>query len=81
MSEGRDKLLERLLVSVDRAYHQPKLLIWRGFLIGLASGAGGIIGAALVIALIGLLIRVFGGLPVIGEWLVNVGQKLPTESF
>ena len=75
--EYKAEQLERLLRAVERVYHRPGQIVWRGFLIGLASGAGGVVGAVLIVILIGFLIRWLGGLPVIGEWLINVGRQLP----
>jgi len=73
------KQLDRLMRAIERVYHNPSHIIWRGFLIGLASGVGGVIGVALVIGLLGFLVRALGGLPVIGQWLINVQHNLPTE--
>lgn len=44
---------------------------------GLLSGLGATVGVAIVIALLGFLIRELGGLPVIGDWLNDVGRFLP----
>ncbi len=68
--------LDRLVRAVDKAYHHPGPLVWRGFLIGLASGLGATIGVALVLALFGFLLRELGGLPFIGDWLQGVGDNL-----
>lgn len=70
------KNLDRLLRAVDKAYHHPGPLVWRGFLIGLASGLGATIGVALVLATFGFILRELGGLPVIGEWLQGVGDNI-----
>ncbi len=70
------KSLDRLLKAIDRAYHNPGPLVWRGFLIGLASGLGATLGAALVIGSLGFLLRELGGLPFIGDWLQGVGDNL-----
>jgi len=72
--EYEQKQLERLLRAIERIYHRPGLLIWRAFLFGLASGIGGVIGAALIVTLLGYLIRLLGGPPAIGDWLSNVGS-------
>ncbi|OGD60885.1 hypothetical protein A3A71_03175 [Candidatus Berkelbacteria bacterium RIFCSPLOWO2_01_FULL_50_28] len=79
--EQKEKVdrVERLITALDRAYHRPGLLVWRGFLIGLASGLGATIGAAIVLALLGFLLREFGGLPVIGNWLNSISNSLPTR--
>ncbi len=69
--EGQ-KNLERLIKAIDKAYHNPGPLVWRGFLIGLASGVGGVIGIAIIIGLLGLLVAALGGVPVLGELLKSL---------
>jgi hypothetical protein len=44
-------------------------VIWRGFLVGLASGIGGTLGVALVITILTLLAGKLGAIPFIGEVL------------
>lgn len=67
--EKQDKAMLRLAMAIEKAYHNPGFLIWRGFLIGLASGIGGVIGVAFIIVLLGLMVSSLGGVPVIGEAL------------
>lgn len=76
--EGEDReRLDHLAAALDKAYHHPEHLVWRGFLIGLASGLGATIGVALVITLVGFILRQLGGVPFIGEWLNTLSQELP----
>lgn len=77
MDEKSQANLERLLRAIEKIYHTPGYLLWRSFIAGLASGLGATIGAAIVLALIGFLIRELGGLPIIGQWLTDVGRILP----
>lgn len=67
--QEKDKILDRLAFSVEKAYNNPGKLMWRGFLIGLASGVGGTIGVAIIIILLTIMTRQLGGIPVIGEAL------------
>lgn len=71
--------IERLIAAIDKTYHHPGYLAWRGFLIGLASGLGATVGVAIIVAVISILIKQFGGLPVIGAWLNDLGQILPKQ--
>jgi hypothetical protein len=71
------KKIDQLISAIDKTYHNPGRLAWRGFLIGLASGLGTTLGVAIVLSIIGLLVRAFGGLPVIGEWITNFGAIVP----
>lgn len=75
--KSKEKSIDRLIVSLDKAYHNPGQLAARGFLMGLMSGLGATFGVAIVVGIIGLLIRQFGGLPVIGDWLNDLGRILP----
>ncbi|QQG50262.1 MAG: hypothetical protein HZB70_01615 [Candidatus Berkelbacteria bacterium] len=73
--EGMENL-DRLVRAIDKAYHHPGPLVWRGFMIGLASGLGATIGVAVVLAILGFLVRELGGLPFIGEWIQGVGNTI-----
>ena len=75
--EQKEKSINNLVAAIDKAYHKPGQLAWRGFLLGLMSGLGATVGVAIVLAVIGLVIRQFGGLPVVGEWLNDLGRILP----
>jgi hypothetical protein len=75
--EEKEKSINNLIAAIDKAYHNPGKLAARGFLIGLMSGLGATVGVAIVIAIVGLLIRQFGGLPIIGDWLNGLGRILP----
>ena len=69
--------INRLIRAIDLTYHNPGRLMWRNFLGGLLSGLGATIGVAIVLGILGVLIREFGGLPVVGAWLNDLGQILP----
>ena len=71
----RDRLLDRLAIALDRVFHRPRLLLWRGFILGFASG----IGAAFAIILIGFMVNHFGGIPLVGDFLQRFGQAVPSN--
>jgi hypothetical protein len=75
--EEKEKSINNLIAAIDKAYHNPGRLAARSFLMGLMSGLGATVGVAVVVAIIGLLIRQFGGLPVVGDWLNELGRILP----
>jgi len=75
--DEREGHIARLVTALERTYHHPGHLAWRGFLMGLASGAGATIGAAAILIIIGFLVRKLGGAPVIGDWFNNVQNALP----
>lgn len=76
MDNKHDKEVEHLAKIIDRVYGKPGSLISRGILIGFFSGAASIIGAAVVILLLGFLVSKLGGLPLIGEFLQNINQAI-----
>lgn len=78
-NDKEQKRIERLINAIDYAYHHPGALFWRGFLGGLASGLGATVGVAIVLTVLAFLLREFGGLPVIGDWLNAVDKALPTR--
>lgn len=43
---------------------------------GLLVGLGSVVGATLVLALLVWLISIFGGLPIVGQWLDSLEQSL-----
>lgn len=76
--EKADKL-DQLVNIIDKTYHHPGNLMWRSFVSGLLSGLGATIGVAVVLTLLGYLLRHLGGLPVIGQWLNDASQILPSH--
>jgi len=77
--QERDKTLNRLAIAIDRVFQKPGRLIWRGLLIGFASGVGGILGAAFIILVLGYLVSHFGGIPLIGDFLQRIGNAVPSN--
>lgn len=68
----QQKHVERLIAAIDKTYHHPGFLMWRGFMVGLASGLGATIGVAIVLGMLGVFLRELGALPIIGEWIKNL---------
>ena len=75
MTENDIKTLERLARAVEKAYQEPKRLMMRGFLLGIATGLGATVGVAVILAILGSIIRMFGGLPWLTDWL-SAAEKL-----
>ena len=70
------KELDQLVAAIHRSYMPTHKAMWRGFLIGVAGGLGTTIGVAIVLSLIGFVVRGLGGLPVIGTWLNDLGSLI-----
>jgi len=75
--EREEKQIDMLITAIDKAYHKTSYLVWRSFLIGLASGLGATLGVALLLGLIGYVLRELGGLPFVGNWINNFSTTLP----
>lgn len=77
--EDKQKSIDRLVEAINKTYNRPGNLIWRGFLIGLASGLGATLGVAIVLTLAGFLLGKLGGLPWIGQFFMDAAQNLPNR--
>lgn len=75
--EDKVKRFDQLVAVIEKTYHSPGNLMWRSLLVGLLSGLGATFGVAIVLALLGFMLRELGGLPVIGDWLNDVSRILP----
>ena len=73
----KQKTLNNLVNAVNKSYQSTHRSMWRGFLVGLATGLGTTLGVAIVLSLIGLIVRQLGGLPVIGTWITDFGSVVP----
>lgn len=68
-----DKILEKLkrveLQEFTNYLHSPWRIFWANFLAGTARGLGFLIGAALIITIVGFLItKILGNIPLVGEF-------------
>ena len=72
-----DQILEKLkrveLQEFTNYLHSPWRILWANFLAGTARGLGFFLGAALVIAVVGLITtKILGNIPVVGEFFQAV---------
>lgn len=75
----KNRQVEELSRILEKIYSKPSHLFKRGFLLGVASGMGWIIGATFVVLLIGFLVSKLGGIPLIGEILERINSAVPTR--
>lgn len=75
--QEKQQTLNRLVAAVNKSYQSAHSAMWRGFLVGIATGLGATMGVAIVLSIIGLVVRSLGGLPVIGTWITDVGTIIP----
>lgn len=87
MTEMQKKNLERLVESIESAgldefmeyIRSPWRMLWPNFVAGVARGIGALIGAALVIAIIGWILTQMISLPLIGKELEPYVSKVQAE--
>lgn len=56
-----------------------KKFFWLNFMAGIWRGIGGIMGAALAIVLLGYIVSLLGGLPLLGNFLRDIQQNVPAN--
>ncbi|MEI6581367.1 MAG: DUF5665 domain-containing protein [bacterium] len=67
------------IISLDGVMEiltNPKKLFWLNFKAGFVRGFAGVLGAALAIILISLMVAKLGGVPVIGEFIKQIGSAV-----
>ncbi|MFY0545217.1 DUF5665 domain-containing protein [Brevibacillus sp. H7] len=73
LNERMDKIalfLEDIrLADVIQNYTAPRKLLWTNFLAGLARGLGLTIGTAIVLGLLGYILKQFLSVPIIGDYI------------
>jgi len=79
METEDQKLLEKLTDAINHVYEKPTKIYVRYFFLGLFYGIGATVGAALLLAILGLLVKLFGGMPLIGDWLRAIFDAIPNR--
>jgi hypothetical protein len=74
-----DRILEKLkrveLQEFTNYLHSPWRIFWANFLAGTARGLGFLIGAALILTIVGLLItKILGNIPIVGEFFQAINH-------
>lgn len=62
------------LDAINELLGKPHKLWWLNFKTGLIRGFSSVVGAALAIVIIGFLVTLLGGLPVIGNIIHSIGD-------
>lgn len=72
-SQTNTELIASLgLEQINELLANKKKLWWLNFQTGFVRGFAGVLGAAVVIVIIGFLVTIFGGLPYIGHILQQI---------
>jgi len=77
------KLEVNSVISLDQVLEllsDKKKLYWLNFKAGFIRGFAGVLGAALAVVLLGYLVASFGGLPIIGDFISQLGQGYQTTT-
>ncbi|SDY77781.1 hypothetical protein SAMN05421736_103278 [Evansella caseinilytica] len=79
-AEQLDRRLEKISWALEKSkindvllnYTNPKRVFFINILVGIGRGLGLTIGTVIVLSLLGLLLRQFVDVPLIGEWISNI---------
>ena len=66
--------IDTLIAEIKALSKVTGMQLTRSFFLGLFYYLGATVGLAIFIALLGFLINLFGGLPVVGNWLIDLGR-------
>lgn len=80
MTPEQEKTINALTGAIHNVYIAPRKLYARSFLSGMFSALGATIGVAIIVTILSILVRHFGGLPVIGHWLTEAASVLQKKS-
>lgn len=64
-----------------RLHNSPLRLIGFQFVRGLAFGLGSVIGATILVSLLGLFFSRIDFLPIIGEWASEIARQIDVEGY
>lgn len=68
------------LDSLMELVENPSKMLWINFKAGFVRGFAGIIGAAVAFIVIGFLVAKLGGLPIIGDFLKQIGEAIKSAN-
>jgi hypothetical protein len=74
--ELSNKLLEGILSELKKITAARKFGFTIRFIEGICYGLGATVGLAIVVAIISFSAGMFGGIPVVGNWLIELGKAL-----
>lgn len=76
--ELREKLelIEEHLRAINASSSLTKKNIWKSFVLGAFGALGATLGFAILLAILGFILHLFGGLPLVGSWFTHIGKNL-----
>jgi hypothetical protein len=73
--------MHRLMVAVERAYHNPWLLMWRSFLQGFMAALGATIGTALFFTILFYVFQALGGVTLLEPFMKSLQDLIIPREF
>jgi ABC-type amino acid transport system permease subunit len=67
---------EKILLEIRRGNAVSKQQMFKGFMVGIFYALGATFGFAILLAVATFLVKILGGLPVVGSWFVHLGKYL-----
>jgi len=75
-NELSNKLLEGILAELKKITAARKFGFTIRFIEGVCYGLGATVGLALIVTIFSFVAGRFGGIPVVGNWLIDLGKAL-----
>lgn len=63
-----------------RVYNSTLRMMWFQFLRGLAFGFGSVVGASIVVSIVGFILNQMEVVPIIGDWAKQVAGEILSET-
>ena len=83
MSKDGNKINDKLLVgfvrAMEKAYGSWKYLAGRSFVAGIFTGLGATVGVAIVLLIIGYILKWLGVIPVVGDFFKQLNQFISSS--
>lgn len=81
--------LEKISTALEKArigdliqnYNDPKRVFFMNFFVGLARGLGLTVGTAVVLAILGLLLKEFVSIPYIGQYISDIVEYVQLDQY
>jgi hypothetical protein len=67
---------EKILLEIHKGNSTNKQQMFKGFMVGVFYALGATVGFAILIAILTFIVKLLGGLPVVGGWFVHFGKYL-----
>lgn len=80
IKELRDEMARLNGHRFIRVYNSKFRMMWFQFLRGLAFGFGSVVGASIVVSIVGFVLNQMEVVPIIGDWAKQLAGEIMTET-